>query len=99
MRTSKVVISSRAKGDIQEVISWYNVKQPDLGKRFHKLIKQAISIISLNPHFAIKYDDVRCLKVKKFPYLIHYIIDGEVVYILAVICTHRNPEEHWPKNS
>ncbi|MDO8929033.1 MAG: hypothetical protein Q7W54_08595 [Bacteroidota bacterium] len=45
--------------------------------------------------FAVRYDEIRCLKVKKFPYAIHYQIleQQKTVSIKAVFCTYQNPEK------
>lgn len=91
----KVVLTLRARQDIQASIKWYNIKQKGLGKRFHQFVTQAISTIQSIPFFQVRYLEVRCLKVKRFPYLIHYIIEDDTIYILAVISTHQNPDDHW----
>ncbi len=95
MKAQRIILTQRARQDIQASIKWYNSKQKGLGKRFHAFLKEAISNIENTPRFQVRYDDVRCLKVKRFPYLIHYIIEDETVYILAIISTHQNPDEHW----
>jgi plasmid stabilization system protein ParE len=91
----KVVLTLRARQDIQASIKWYNVKQKGLGKRFYQFVKQAISTLHLIPFFQVRYSEVRCLKVKRFPYLVHYVIEDDTIYILAVICTYQDPEKHW----
>jgi hypothetical protein len=47
-----------------------------------------------NPYgIAIRYDEIRCSKVKVFPYLIHFKIEEEIktVKVIAVLNTNRNP--------
>lgn len=63
-----------------------------------KPLKKNTRILSLNPHFQVRYDDVRCLPMKTFPYMIHFIIDEDLhqVVILGVINTFKNPAE-WKK--
>lgn len=41
----------------------------------------------------IALNDIRCARVKKFPYLVHYhILENELlVTIIAVYSTHREP--------
>jgi hypothetical protein len=39
-------------------------------------LKKCTVKLSSNPRqFAIKYDDIRCMPVEKFPFLFHYRID------------------------
>ena len=90
----KVVITPDAHIDTLEGIEWYNKQSVALAKRFYQTIKKTYKTIRQNPYFQIRYEDVRCLPVKKFPYMIHYIVDEqrERIVIIGVICTHRDPE-------
>ncbi len=48
--------------DLIDAVDWYNSKQPGLGNRFYKTIKQQTQKLSVSAlHFAVKYDDVRCM--------------------------------------
>ncbi|HOB83096.1 MAG TPA: hypothetical protein PKX27_14010 [Bacteroidales bacterium] len=98
MKPYKLVIKPEAFVDIQEGISWYDSRQEGLGTRFLESIEQECKTISLNPHFQIRYDEVRCLPMKAFPYMIHFIIDDDLcqVVILGVINTSKNPV-NWKK--
>lgn len=56
--------------DIAQAVDWYNEKQSGLGDRFFGNVKkQAAKLSSTALHFAIKYDDVRCMGIKNFPTL------------------------------
>jgi len=45
------------------------------------------------------YDDVHCLQVGVFPYLIHYTIDtpNRFVLIEAMICAYQDPDDAYIK--
>jgi hypothetical protein len=65
-----------------------------LGKRFTGQVQLVLKPIKINPHFAyIRYEDVCCAQVPKFPYLVHYTIDEDsrTVLIAAVYSTHQQP--------
>jgi len=70
----KINIEPVAHIDIQAGISWYNSKQNGLGKRFHKEVTDYIKALKTNPFYEIKYDSIRCLPLKIFPYTIHFSI-------------------------
>lgn len=93
------VILDRAIDDIQKGIDYYDSIQVGLGDKFNKQISKFIDSLETNPHFRIRYDDIRCLPVKKYPYMLHYSIDEvtKTVFIHAVINTYLNPENHWVK--
>jgi plasmid stabilization system protein ParE len=96
----KVFINPSARLDIIEAIDWYNEHQPNLGFRFYKHMQSTIDNIQKNPSgFAIRYKNIRTAIVKKFPYMVHYIIDHQTgtISVLAIICMYRNPESWFEK--
>jgi hypothetical protein len=96
----KVVQLNRATNDLENAIDYYNSIQNKLGIKFYLEFKNAIKIIKLNPFLRVYYDNVHCLKINKFPYLLHYKIDikNQTIIIQALICTHRNPDVYYPKS-
>lgn len=89
-----IKIESEAKKDIQDGIIWYNKQQIGLGKVFHAEVKAHFKKLQLNPFFQVRYDNVRCLPLNTFPYMIHFTINKELklVVVYAVFNTLRNPE-------
>ena len=62
--------------DIQEAIECYELQLKGLGNRYKIQTIKSINSLKKNPFvFSIKYNDIRCRKIEKFPFLIHYIID------------------------
>ena len=51
--------------DIQEGIVWYNKRRTGPGWKFHVEVKKAFEKPGSNPYFQLRYDDVRCLPIKK----------------------------------
>lgn len=91
----KLIYAVEVFDDLQENINWYNKKRSGLGSRFYKAVKDQTIRINKNPFsVAIRYDDIRCAKVKGFPYLVHYKIfqDANIIKVVAVLSTHRNPQ-------
>lgn len=94
----KVIVNDAVVDEIQENLDYYNEKQESLGYRFYKTVKQ--TLVSLEQDallYQVKYKDIRCVKLNKFPFLIHYKVDEEqsTVYVYALICTYKNPDENW----
>lgn len=95
MRKYKIYIDRNAVDDIKNAAEWYNLEQKNLGKRFTKQVKLQINSLKLNPcKCSIRYANVRCLLINKFPFQIHYTVDNStfLVEIYAVIHTSRNPK-------
>ena len=87
-----LLLDPQAFDDIQNAIDYYNMQQKDLGKRFHKTVKNAFDVIKNNPMFQIRYDNIRCLPLKPFPYMIHYSVDDNIINARVVINTYKNPD-------
>jgi hypothetical protein len=88
----KIRIDTDAFYDIKDAAKWYENKSPGLGKRYTTQVKKDINSLKKNPLlFAVKYKDVLCLKVKKFPFLIHFKVEGQEVFVFAIIHTSQNP--------
>ena len=58
--------------DLEQAFDWYNEQQPGLGSKFYLNVKKLISRLKTSAYnFAIRYDDIRCLPMKEFPFMIH----------------------------
>ncbi len=94
-------IEPEAVQDIQEAVDYYKAINQKLVVRFFQTINKQFSTLQKNhSSFAIRYDNIRCLPLKKFPYMIHYsvLLEEKKVSIKAVFCTHQNPE-NWHKRN
>ena len=69
-----ILIDARAIQDIQEAINYYNNQQIGLGKKFENKLNKYIVALEKNPFFIVRYNQVRCLPMKKFPYMVHSIL-------------------------
>ncbi|PJB02419.1 MAG: hypothetical protein CO127_00170 [Ignavibacteria bacterium CG_4_9_14_3_um_filter_36_18] len=89
----KIKIEPDAVEDIQQGIEWYNKQLAGLGKKFLNEIRTHINLLKHNPYYQIRYDNVHCIPLKKFPFMIHFTINktDNLVIIRAVFNTSRNP--------
>nr|WP_315217547.1 type II toxin-antitoxin system RelE/ParE family toxin [uncultured Flavobacterium sp.] len=87
----KLTILPLAKMDLEEIASWYETIQKNLGKRFLKSIKEEAKIVRVKPFsYQIRYDETRVALIQTFPYLIHFEINKKEIIIKAIIHTSRN---------
>lgn len=94
MKQFTFIFSPQAINDIEDAKDYYDTIGTDIGRKFMSQLQFSLLAIKRNPRFAsIRYEDIRCAQMKKFPYLIHYHIDEKklLVRILAVYSTHREP--------
>ena len=85
------------KVDIINATNYYKKINPELAKQFLFRIREAKAYIALSPiGFQIKYNNVRTLLLRQFPYHIHYLIDDtkQQIIILAIIHAYKNPTDY-----
>lgn len=83
--------------DIIDATDYYKNINPELAKQFLIRIREAKIYIARSPlNFQVKYNKVRTLLLKQFPYHIHYFIDEpkQIIVVLAVIHAYRNLKDY-----
>lgn len=78
-------------------VEYYKAINPTLAKEFLTRIREAKKHIAQTPFgFQVKYNNVRTVSLKQFPYLIHYLIDEDhkQIVILAIIHSYKEPKDY-----
>ncbi len=91
----KIIIDPEALDDIQKATDWYNEKLVGLGARFQtQVITQITSLKNSYHQHPIRYKNVRCMLIKKFPYLVHFLVHKNIgtIEVFALFHTSRNPK-------
>lgn len=86
--------SSSAQGDVRVAFRYYKDISESLGKYFLSELKHGEKAILTAPEgFQVRFfDRVRGYPLKKFPFLVLYVVVKKNVYVLAVFNTNLNPE-------
>lgn len=93
----KLILRQEAERDLVEAYKWYEEKVPGLGTDFLAVIERALESIQDNPaRFPVIYRNVRRALMRRFPYGIFYFFEGEIIVVLGVMHTARNPAK-WRK--
>lgn len=92
-------LDPRAIHDVQEAIDYYDEQLIGLGEKFEAYFNKYIKTLAKNPFYQVRYHNIRCLPLKKYPFMVHFTVDIELkaVYIHAVINTKKDPKEYWIK--
>ncbi len=99
MADYKIKIHAEALDDIQSATDWYNEQSSGLGLRFqNQVVKQINELKNSAQLYAVRYNEVRCLLIKKFPFMVHYTLDRSEteVIVFAVFHTSLHPKI-WDK--
>jgi hypothetical protein len=89
-----ILVTPTAAEDIAVAIEYYNAVATDLGYRFADLVAEYFDRIAELPSgSAVRYRNVRCKPMKRFPFLITFTIDeaSHSVNILRVFNTYQEP--------
>lgn len=93
-KNKKLIILSPAKRDIKNAYEWYEQKTTGLGGAFLKRIDDCLAAIKRSPNaFQPVAGDARRAIVKKFPYVVFYRIEGDVIFVYSVFHTSQNPKK------
>jgi toxin ParE1/3/4 len=91
-----IVIDTGAIQDIQKAIDYYEQQQNGLGRKFENELNKYLIALKTNPFFRIRYDNVRCLPLKKYPYLIHYSVYEEKNILIVHAVFHSSlSTQNW----
>ncbi len=93
------VISEEATLDVLEALAWYKKRNDKLSNKLKAEIYQGFEYIRKSP-FSLqsKYRNVRVYYCKTFPYGIHFIVEEEIIKIIAVFHTSRDPQNWQNRN-
>jgi hypothetical protein len=89
----KIIILIRADLEVDEIIEYYELVSTGLGIKFNNEFEDYVETLKTFPFFEEKYNIVRILPLKKFPYTIHFTVDEneKIVTIQAVTSDYQDP--------
>jgi toxin ParE1/3/4 len=68
----KIIYDNRVYLDLDEALEYYLKFSKKTEASFYDSFKNAIKAVKLNPYYQIRYGNIRCFPLKKFPFLIHF---------------------------
>ena len=85
------------EADVEAAFNWYEREEPGLGFEFLEELRAAYQRILDHP---LGYQDLR-LRIRRaltrrFPYAVYFSIEEDIIVIVAVLRTARDPEE-WQR--
>ena len=93
----RLVSDPQADIDIEAAFEWYERERPGLGLDFLDELRAAYGRIVDGP---LKYpqlrSNIRRALLKRFPYAVFFAVEDEIIVVLAVLHTSRDPAE-WQR--
>ena len=97
----RVLYNPEVYNDLAKAIEWYEDKQVGLGNKFLATAKKQMNSLQNSAlHYSVRYDDIRCMPLKKFPYMVHFRVNihEKTVKVEALFNTWLNPEKWTDRN-
>lgn len=93
----RLLVRPEAEQDIAEAFDWYEARKPGLGTEFIEAMAAALSRIQEAPlaHPLIHREARRTL-VKRFPYVVYFVLEGQLISVVACFHAKRSPAK-WKR--
>ena len=87
-----IVVRPLARDDLAQARDWYEERGAGKGQQFVSAVEEFLDRISTFPEiYAVEAKNVRCGRLRRFPYVVYYrILEGRIE-ILAVLHGSRKP--------
>lgn len=94
-----ILADPKVKDDLKEARDFLNSRRKSLGNKFLTEYRTTLKNLQKTPNFQVRYNDIHCLPMKKFKYMIHFKVDevNKIIHLYAVLSTYLNPSDHWIK--
>ncbi|MBU6410635.1 MAG: type II toxin-antitoxin system RelE/ParE family toxin [Verrucomicrobia bacterium] len=90
----RFVLRRVAEQEFEHSIAWYENQRKSLGQKFRSTIEDYFQQIADHPEWFTKVrGEVRRAVVRRFPFVIHFLVEKEGIVILSVFHTSRDPEQ------
>jgi toxin ParE1/3/4 len=92
----RLIFTDKSVNDIIQAKTWYEKQQKGLGEKFADTVFKCSREIQLAPlGYPNKYKYTREKYIKKFPYLIIYSVEEDVIFILRVFSCKKDSKKKY----
>ena len=93
----RLKFSGRAVREIGEAYEWYEAQSQGLGSEYQAALELQLKRLEQAPLlYAEILPGIRRTLLPRFPYGVFYAVRNDLVHVLAVIHSARNPKR-WPR--
>lgn len=88
-----------AIAELEDAHAWYEGRRPGLGFEFAGCVEAVIEAASRNPElYPFVHGDVRRGITRRFPYSVLYAVRDDVIVVVAVYHTSRDPVQRLTRS-
>jgi plasmid stabilization system protein ParE len=90
--TYRVIVRPLAERDIVDAKTWYDLRRPGLGSEFLDTLDELEERLEQTPLiYPVVYRGMRRAVLRRFPYLVYFIVRGQTVSVTACLHAARDP--------
>ncbi|WP_447600377.1 type II toxin-antitoxin system RelE/ParE family toxin [Nitrospira sp. Nam80] len=90
--TIRVRFRDEANADVIEALAWYRKRGLQLGEEFLSALDSCLAKVQSVPEsHPVVHRDIRRALLRRFPYGIFYVYEGDVITVLACFHAKRDP--------
>lgn len=90
--TPRLLLEPEAEAEFLEAGRWYAERSPAIAAAFRATVQATLEAVEEAPHrFPIALQDIRKARVRRFPYVVYYVVLEDVISVIAIIHGRRDP--------
>jgi plasmid stabilization system protein ParE len=95
-----VILIPPADKELEDAITFYNEQLVGLGDQFYQEFASTIDLLRRTPFGWRKIgENTRRINIKRFPYLILYVVDKDNILVTCIAHQHRNPRYYLSRTT
>lgn len=88
----RLFVRAPARRDLARAFGWYETERVGLGHEFLRAVAVTFAAVDRAPEqFPVALDDVRKALVRRFPYVVYFVVLPAGVVVIAVAHGRRHP--------
>ncbi len=90
--TPRLLLEPEAEAEFLEAGRWYTERNPAIAAAFRVSVERTLEAVERSPEqFPIALRDIRKALVRRFPYVVYYVVLSDVISVIAIIHGRRDP--------
>lgn len=91
-----VLFKRAARAEISNIAEYLEEQRPGFGRRFIDEIRRVEDLLRDNPaQYQQLHNGIRRAVLRRFPYGLFYVVEGDRVSVLACFHLHRGPRSYF----
>ena len=93
-----LLLRPEAQADLHEAYHWYEQQREGLGSDFLLCVEEALEKIRRTPElYPVVHKELRRMLIRRFPYGLFYLVEEEMIVVVAVFHARRDPKQWQPR--